>query len=139
MLIRRAIRRLGFNDAVAWFHVPHPGFLAKALGEKLTVFYCIDEYSKLPDVDAVSVQKMDDELTAAADIVFACNQSLLDARRSLNANMHRLAARRGHGTVRAGQFARYPNSRRSKGSCLGRSSAFGDWSINGLISAFWNI
>ena len=81
MLMRRAIRRLGFNDAVAWFHVPHPGFLAKQLGEKLTVFYCIDEYSKLPDVDTTAVQAMDDELTIAADIVFACNRKLVDTRR----------------------------------------------------------
>lgn len=88
ILVRRAIRRLGFKDAVAWFHVPHAGFLAKHLGEKLTVFYCIDEYSKLPDVDTVAVQKMDDELTVAADVVFTCNQSLLETHRSLNANIH---------------------------------------------------
>ncbi len=88
MLIRKAIRRLGFNDTVAWFHVPHPGFLAKHLGEELTVFYCIDEYSKLPDVDGVAVQAMDDKLTEAADIVFACNQKLIDARRAINANIH---------------------------------------------------
>ena len=88
ILICRAIRRLGFHDAVAWFHVPHPGFLAKQLGEKLTVFYCIDEYSKLPDVDGTAVQAMDDELTAAADIVFTCNQSLLETHRSRNANIH---------------------------------------------------
>jgi glycosyltransferase involved in cell wall biosynthesis len=87
-MIRKAIRRVGFNEAVAWFHVPHPGFLAKNLGEKLTLFYCIDDYSKLPDVDGVSVQAMDDEITAAADIVFTCNQSLLEARRPLNANIH---------------------------------------------------
>lgn len=88
MQIRRAIRRLGFNDAVAWFHVPHPGFLAKRLGEELTVFYCIDEYSKMPFVDGIAVQKMDDDLTVATDIVFACNQNLVDAHRSLNANVH---------------------------------------------------
>lgn len=87
-LVRKAISRLGFRDAVAWFHVPHPGFLAKSLGEKLTVFYCIDDYSKLPGVDGVAVQKMDNELTAAADVVFTCNQSLLEARRPLNANIH---------------------------------------------------
>jgi glycosyltransferase involved in cell wall biosynthesis len=86
-LIRKAIRRLGFRDAVAWFHVPHPGFLAKNLGEKLTVFYCIDDYSKLPDVDGVAVKQMDDELTSAADIVFACNEPLVEARRPLNANI----------------------------------------------------
>ncbi len=88
MLIRSAIRRLGFTETVAWFHVPHPGFLAKQLGEKLTVFYCIDEYSKLPDVDATAVQKMDDQLTKAADIVFACSQKLVEGHRSLNANIH---------------------------------------------------
>lgn len=88
MLINRAIRRLGFRDPVAWFHVPHPGFLAKTLGEKLTVFYCIDDYSKLPDVDGVAVAAMDRELTAAADIVFACNQSLVDARRPINSNIY---------------------------------------------------
>jgi glycosyltransferase involved in cell wall biosynthesis len=88
MLIRSAIRRLGFTEAVAWFHVPHPGFLAKQLGEKLTVFYCIDEYSKLPDVDATAVQEMDDQLTTAADIVFACSQKLVEGHRSLNANIH---------------------------------------------------
>ena len=88
LLIRRAIRGLGFNDTIAWFHVPHPGFLAKYLGEKLTVFYCIDEYSKMPDVDGTSVQAMDDELTRKADVVFACNQSLLETHRGLNGNIH---------------------------------------------------
>jgi glycosyltransferase involved in cell wall biosynthesis len=88
MLIRKAIRRIGFKDAVAWFHIPHAGFLAKQLGEKLTVFYCIDEYSKMPFVDGTAVGKMDDDLTAAADIVFACNPNLVDAHRSLNANVH---------------------------------------------------
>jgi glycosyltransferase involved in cell wall biosynthesis len=88
IMMRKAIRRLGFHDAVTWFHVPHPGFLARQLGEKLAVFYCIDEYSKLPDVDGTAVQAMDDELTVTADIVFACNQKLIDARRSFNANIH---------------------------------------------------
>jgi glycosyltransferase involved in cell wall biosynthesis len=88
MLMRRAIRRLGFKDTVAWFHVPHPGFLAKKMGEKLTVFYCIDEYSKMPDMDVSTVQAMDDELTIAADIVFTCNLSLLETHRALNPNIH---------------------------------------------------
>jgi len=87
-LIHRAIGKLGFKDTVAWFHVPHPGFLAKRLGERVTVFYCIDDYSKLPEVDGGTVQAMDDALTAAADIVFTCNQSLLEARRALNTRIY---------------------------------------------------
>lgn len=87
-LLRRAIKRVGFKDAVAWFHVPHPGFLAKQLGESLTVFYCIDEYSKLPDLDGRAVQAMDDDLTVAADIVFVCSQGLLETHKPLNANTY---------------------------------------------------
>jgi len=87
-LMRRAIRRLDFEDAVAWFHVPHPGFLAKQLGEKLTVFYCIDDYSKLPEVDGIAVQEMDDRLTATADIVFTCNRALMETHSRHNAKVH---------------------------------------------------
>ena len=87
-LMRRAIRGLDFKEAIAWFHVPHPGFLAGQLGEKLTVFYCIDDYSKLPDVDEAAVQGMDDQLTASADIVFTSNRTLLDTHRRHNANVH---------------------------------------------------
>ena len=87
-LMRRAIQRLGFHDSIAWFHVPHPGFLARQLGEKLTVFYCIDDYSKLPEVDGIAIQEMDDQLTAAADIVFACNRSLMETHSRHNPNVH---------------------------------------------------
>jgi glycosyltransferase involved in cell wall biosynthesis len=85
--LRKAIRKLGFRDYVAWFHLPHPGFLAKQLGEKLTVYYCVDEYSKYPNVDAKAVKQLDDDLTRASDIVFTCNQPLLDDRVALNPNI----------------------------------------------------
>jgi glycosyltransferase involved in cell wall biosynthesis len=88
LLIRRAIKSLGLHDAVAWFHVPHSGFLAKQLGEKLIVFYCIDDYSKLPDVDGQAVRAMDDELTAVADLVFVCSQGLFETHKPRNANTY---------------------------------------------------
>jgi glycosyltransferase involved in cell wall biosynthesis len=87
-MVRRAMRKLGFHHPIAWFHVPHPGFLAGELGETLAIFYCIDDYSKLPDVDGVAVQQMDHDLTVASDLVFACNQGLADARVALNKNIH---------------------------------------------------
>jgi glycosyltransferase involved in cell wall biosynthesis len=86
-LLRRAIRRLGFRDFATWFHMPHPGFLAKKLGEKLTIYYCVDEYAKNPGVDEQSVKRADNELTAAADLVFTCNQPLKDDRLRLNNNI----------------------------------------------------
>src|SRR6476646_6266442 len=50
-LIRRALKRLGFARTVSWFAVPHPGFLANAVGESVVIYYCIDDYAALPDVD----------------------------------------------------------------------------------------
>ena len=86
-MVRKAVRKLGFHDTVAWFHIPHPGFLAKHLGETLTVYYCVDEYSKYPDVNATAIKNLDNSLTRASDIVFTCNQPLADDRVALNPNI----------------------------------------------------
>ena len=88
MLMRRALRGVGFKDAISWFHVPHAGFLAGKLKERMIVYYCIDDYSQRPDVDEAAVRAMDDELARAAHVVFACNERLLNARRLLNSNIH---------------------------------------------------
>ena len=50
-LARRAMRQLGFGRRISWFVVPHPGALAKRLGEILTVYYCIDDYASYPGMD----------------------------------------------------------------------------------------
>ena len=88
MRVRQALRYLGFQNIITWFHVPHPGFLAHHLGERLTVFYCIDEYAKLPDVDSRSIQAMDGLLTLVADVVCVCSKGLLDSHLPLNRNTH---------------------------------------------------
>jgi glycosyltransferase involved in cell wall biosynthesis len=84
-LVKRAIRRLGFSDVISWFVVPHPGPLAGTFGEKLVVYYCIDDYAALPDVDPVEVARMDADLTRRADQVFVAAPSLLEAKKKLNA------------------------------------------------------
>ena len=87
LLLNRALRRLGFGQLISWFVVPHPGALAGRLGERLVVYYCIDDYAAFPGVDADSIQALDDALTRRADIVFVAPVSLLDAKRSLNGNV----------------------------------------------------
>jgi glycosyltransferase involved in cell wall biosynthesis len=83
-LVRRAIRRLGFQNFISWFVVPHPGPLAGTLGEKLVVYYCIDDYAALPDVDSDEVGRLDADLTRRADQVFVASPSLLESKRKLN-------------------------------------------------------
>jgi glycosyltransferase involved in cell wall biosynthesis len=87
-LTRRAVRKLGFRQLISWFVVPHPGLLAKRLGEVLTVYYCVDDYAGFPGVDAVAIQELDDHLTRQADVVFVVPPTLVESKRALNANVH---------------------------------------------------
>jgi len=82
--VRAAMRALGFERPISWFTVPHAGVLAGALGERLTVYYCIDDYSALPDVDRAQVGRLDERLSRAADLVFASSPALVEAKRALN-------------------------------------------------------
>ena len=87
-LARRAMRKLGFGPRISWFVVPHPGPLAKRLGESLTVYYCIDDYASYPGMDPVAIQALDDDLTRKADVVFVAPRALVEAKRKLNPNVH---------------------------------------------------
>ena len=87
-LARRAMRRIGFGKRISWFVVPHPGPLARHLGESLTVYYCIDDYASYPGMDPVAIQALDDNLTRAADVVFVAPRALVEAKRELNPNVH---------------------------------------------------
>jgi glycosyltransferase involved in cell wall biosynthesis len=86
--MRRATRRLGFKRLLTWFVVPHPGALAKRFGEKLTVYYCIDDYAAFPGMDAEAIQAADDQLTRTADVVFVASPALVEKKRELNPNAH---------------------------------------------------
>ena len=83
LLVNRALKRLGFARTVSWFAVPHPGFLANAFGEAAVVYYCIDDYAALPDVNARAVAAMDAHLTSRADQMFVASSAMLQAKRPL--------------------------------------------------------
>jgi glycosyltransferase involved in cell wall biosynthesis len=92
-LLRRAVRRVAAQArrdggvVVSWFAVPHIVALAGAVGEDLTVQYCVDDYSALPDVDAVGVSRMDEELSRRADLVFVTSQALVERKRRVAARV----------------------------------------------------
>jgi glycosyltransferase involved in cell wall biosynthesis len=81
LLVRRALKHLEFARTVSWFAVPHPGYLAHRFGETAIVYYCIDDYAALPDVDARAVADMDAHLTDRADQVFVASSVMLQAKR----------------------------------------------------------
>jgi glycosyltransferase involved in cell wall biosynthesis len=82
--LKLLMRLKGIKRPITWFVVPHLSSVAGALDERLSVYYCIDDYAALPDVDPVAVKAMDDELTRKADLVFVASGTLLEAKRALN-------------------------------------------------------
>ncbi len=86
--LRRLLRRQGIREPVTWFVVPHLAAVAGRLGDRLSVYYCIDDYASLPDVDAAAVRAMDDELTRRADLVFVASETLLAGKSRLNPQTH---------------------------------------------------
>ena len=87
LLVRRAARHLGMERPLLWFAVPHPGVLLGRLGERFSVYYCIDDYSALPDVDKEQIRSLDRRLTEKASQVFVSALTLLDAKKGMNANL----------------------------------------------------
>jgi len=83
-LVRRAARFLRFGRRLSWFAVPHPAAMAGMVGDELVVYYVVDDYAALAQMDAARIQRLDDELTARADVVFVCSETLLPRKRELN-------------------------------------------------------
>ncbi|MCC7237513.1 MAG: glycosyltransferase [Bryobacterales bacterium] len=83
-LVRRAMRHLEFGPAISWFVAPDAGALAGRLGEDLSVYYCTDNYSAFPGVDADLLSRMDDDLARRADQIFVSSPTLLAHKQSLN-------------------------------------------------------
>lgn len=86
-LVRRAARYLRFGRRLSWFAVPHPAAIAGMLEDELVVYYVVDDYAALAQMDAERIQRLDDELTARADVVFVCSETLLKRKRELNQNV----------------------------------------------------
>jgi glycosyltransferase involved in cell wall biosynthesis len=84
--VKRNSRVLGNRKRISWFVVPHPGFLAKHLGEDLCVYYCIDDYAAHPGVDTALIAERDRQLSQRADLLFVAPPALLEAKRALNPN-----------------------------------------------------
>lgn len=81
---RRIARRRKFEDFWTWFVVPHVASVAGTLGERKTIYYCIDDYAALPGVNVAAVRQMDDQLTRQADIVFIAAEVLLERKLEMN-------------------------------------------------------
>jgi glycosyltransferase involved in cell wall biosynthesis len=87
-VLRWMMWREGIQQPIAWFMIPHLTTVVGQLGERLSVYYCIDDYATLPGVNQEAIRAMDEELTRKADLVFVSAESLLHRKLPLNANTY---------------------------------------------------
>ena len=78
--LRRLMWREGIRRPISWFLVPHLASVVGKLDERLSVYYCIDDYAALPGVNWEAVRAMDEELTRRADLVFVASDTLFEAK-----------------------------------------------------------
>jgi glycosyltransferase involved in cell wall biosynthesis len=68
--------------------IPHLASVVGQLGEQLSVYYCIDDYAALPDVNEEAIRGMDEDMTRKSGLVFVASDTLLEDKRRLNPNVH---------------------------------------------------
>jgi hypothetical protein len=91
-IIRAALwvlrRKLGMREFQLWTFLPTTSEYIGTLGESVSVYYCVDEWSKFNYVDGAKVSEGEHRLCSRADVVFATAQSLVDGKRPWNPETH---------------------------------------------------
>lgn len=80
--------RLGLREFDLWTFLPNVADYVGSLGERLAVYYCVDEWSLFSYLDEQGTRTAEAELLAKVDACFAINHALADAKRALNPNTY---------------------------------------------------
>ena len=81
----RALRlRLGIREFQLWTFLPSVADYVGTLGEELSVYYCVDEWSMFSYIDREQTVAAEQRLLERVDAVFAVNAALADAKRANN-------------------------------------------------------
>jgi len=101
LTVRVLQRKLAFQDFQLWTFVPTSSDYVGALGEKLLVYYCTDNWSSFSFADPLRSEERMRDLATKADLVFATSETLVEKLRGCNEHAY-LAS---HG-VDYGEFSR---------------------------------
>ena len=71
--VRAQLARTGIERPVIVTTVPNTGDYADLLGDSLVVYYCVDDFSLWPGLDAEIVRDMEQRLVARADVILAAS------------------------------------------------------------------
>ncbi|HVR28436.1 MAG TPA: glycosyltransferase [Thermoanaerobaculia bacterium] len=82
----RVVRRLGMRHPITWAFEPSSADVVGTLGERLTVYHCVDEFSELPGADGAAIAAMEAKLLERCDLVLVSAGPLLEDKRRKNPN-----------------------------------------------------
>jgi len=77
-------KKLGIQDFELWTFLPNVGEYVGTLGEKLIVYYCIDEWSQFSYIDEARMVRSEERIVDRADVIFASCEALAERKRARN-------------------------------------------------------
>jgi len=88
--LKRIIKKLNFVTPLLWTYCINSALLLGKLNEKLSIYYCIDDF---PSEKSCSKRKkvlgiLEDRMLKKADIVFACTKTLCEDRHKRRPDIH---------------------------------------------------
>ena len=74
--IQAACNEHGFSNIVLWTSLPTAVDVVGALDEKVSIYYCGDDFNALDGVDHATVNPMEQELTRKVDLILVVSEEL---------------------------------------------------------------
>jgi glycosyltransferase involved in cell wall biosynthesis len=137
LTVRLLRRRLGLRDFQLWTFLPNVADYVGTLGESLSVYYCVDEWSLFSQLDEQRTRAAERALLDRVDCVFAVNEALADAKRPFNPETHVAphGVDRDHFARALSEETEVPGDlRRLPAPVLGFYGSIADWVDTGLIA-----
>ena len=84
----RAVRKLKFDRPTTLTFVPSSAEVVGTLGERMVIYYCVDEYSQFSGTDKSAILQMEQRLIEKSGLVVVSAEPLLESKRKHNPNTH---------------------------------------------------
>jgi glycosyltransferase involved in cell wall biosynthesis len=85
--VKKAMRRLAFDNVVNMVFNPAAGMIAGQLGESELIYYCVDEYTAFTGVSD-GLRKIEEDLFRRSDLVIVSAEKLYASKKRFNPNTH---------------------------------------------------
>lgn len=86
--LRRTFRKLGFGTPVTWSFIPSSADLAGAIGERMVIYHCVDEFSEFTGTHKRAIRSLEKRLMQKSDAVIVSSTPLLESKRRYNPNTY---------------------------------------------------